>query len=171
MLLICTIILLTISSIINKKISLIKNTYNIQPGKLTYDDLSSLASPLFSKSLRITGKPDYVVKQNNKYIPVEVKTGLHFNPEKNHVYQLASYCHLIEENYRNLVTHGILVYFDTSQQFKIPFNPQLRFELESLIKEMRKTLKSGNVQRNHNSAKKCLNCSMKKHCHLKLNPS
>ncbi|MBN2604158.1 MAG: CRISPR-associated protein Cas4 [Candidatus Thermoplasmatota archaeon] len=162
---------MTISSVINKKISLIKHTYNFQSGKLTYNDLNSLASPLFSKSLRIAGKPDYVVKQNNKYIPVEVKTGSHFYPEKNHVYQLASYCYLIEENYKNMVTHGILVYSDTSQQFKIPFNPQLRFELESLIKEMRKILKNKNIQRNHNSANKCLNCSMKKYCHLKLNLS
>jgi CRISPR-associated exonuclease Cas4 len=136
---------------------------------LTYDDLSSIASPLFSRSLRISGKPDYVVKQDSRHIPVEVKTGFHYTPEKNHVYQLASYCHLIEENYKELVPNGILVYYDTSQQFTIPFNPQLRFELESLIKQMREILKGGKIERNHNSYNKCLNCSMKEYCHLKIN--
>jgi len=165
----CAIILITISIIINRKISNIKNTYKIQTGKVTYDDLNTPASPFFSKSLRISGKPDYVVKQNNKYIPVEVKTGRHFSPEKNHIYQLASYCHLIEENYQELVPYGILVYFDTSKQFTIPFNPQLRFELESIIKQMRKILTSGKIDRNHNNAQKCLNCSMKNHCDQKIN--
>lgn len=125
------------------------------------------AKPFFSKKYLLSGKPDYIIKQKNKYIPVEVKTGKHDKPQNNHIYQLAAYCHLLEENYGNIVPYGILLY-NNSTQYKIPFNPGIRFELESTIKKMRHQIKTEKIVLNHNNPNRCINCSMKKYCNSKL---
>ena len=139
----------------------------IQEGKITYSDLNAPAKPLFSQRHRISGKPDYIVKKNNHYIPVEVKTGEHHKIQKNHVFQLAAYCQLLEDNYGGFVPYGILVY-NTDQQYKIPFDPKLRFELDASIKEMRHLLKARDVRRNHDDPYRCRSCSMRSYCEIKL---
>lgn len=144
-----------------------KVEHKIQDGRITYSDLNTPAKALFSKRFRLSGKPDYIVKKNNHYIPVEVKTGEHHRIQKNHVFQLAAYCQLLEDNYGGFVPYGILVY-NTDQQYKIPFDPKLRFELESSIKEMRRLLKTKNIQRNHADPYRCRSCSMRSYCGVKL---
>ncbi len=125
------------------------------------------AKPLFSNYYKIVGKPDYIVKKNNQFIPVEVKTGVYNIPQKNHVLQLAAYCHLVEENYKNFVPFGVLVY-NKSKQYKIPFDPKLRYELEYSIKNMRNILKTRSLSRNHNDQNRCKNCSMRSYCERKI---
>lgn len=125
------------------------------------------AKPLFSNNYKIVGKPDYIVKKNNQFIPVEVKTGSYNIPQKNHMLQLAAYCQLVEENYNNFVPFGVLVY-NKSKQYKIPFDPKLRFELEHSIKNMRKILKTRSLSRNHNDQNRCKNCSMRSYCERKI---
>jgi len=124
------------------------------------------AKPLFSKRFRISGKPDYVIKKNNHYIPIELKSGSYNQPPKNHSLQLAAYCQLLEDTSAVFVPYGIIVYNDS--EFKIPFDPSIRFELESVIKKIRYSIKSGNVVLNHNDPGKCRNCSMKSYCKDKL---
>ncbi len=125
------------------------------------------AKPLFSNYYKIVGKPDYIVKKNNQFIPVEVKTGVYNIPQKNHVLQLAAYCQLVEENYKNFVPFGVLVY-NKSKQYKIPFDPKLRYELEYSIKNMRNILKTRSLSRNHNDQNRCKNCSMRSYCERKI---
>lgn len=141
--------------------------YRIQKEEITYSDLNKPAKPLFSKRYKITGKPDYIIRKNNSFIPVEVKTGKYNNLHKNHIFQLAAYCQLLEENYGGFVPYGILVY-NNNQQYKIPFDPKMRYELEAVVKEMRFTLKNNNFTRNHNDIGKCINCSMRCYCESKL---
>jgi CRISPR-associated exonuclease Cas4 len=145
----------------------IKKSNKIQRGEITYSDLNKPAKPFFSKCYRITGKPDYIIKKNNSYIPVEVKTGKHTSLHKNHIFQIAAYCQLLEENYGGFVPYGILVY-NSQQQYKIPFDPKMRYELESVIKKMRLTIKNNNITRNHDEPSKCVNCSMRIYCDNKL---
>jgi CRISPR-associated exonuclease Cas4 len=152
---------------ISKKVNKIKSINKIQDGKITYSDLNIPAKPLFSYRYRIAGKPDYIVENNNQYIPVEVKTGSHSLPQKNHVLQLAAYCQLVEETYKSFVPYGVLVY-NKSKQYKIPFNPNLRFELEHSIKDMRYILQTELPTRNHNDQNKCRNCSMRSYCEMKI---
>lgn len=115
----------------------------------------------------IVGRPDYIFEKKGLKIPVELKTGYYNNPQSNHVYQLAAYCHLIEENYNVFVPYGILVY-SNSFEYKMHFNPKVRFELENIIKNMRYSMKTNNISRNHNDGKKCISCSMRKHCNDKI---
>ena len=101
------------------------------------------------------------------FIPVEMKSGNYYEPQKNHIFQLAGYCQLLEENYGCFVPYGVLVY-SNSQQFKIPFNPKIRYELEATIFKMKNCIKSGVIERNHTDLHRCINCSMKSHCHFKI---
>jgi len=160
-------ILILLSVIAKRKATKLKMEHKIQDGTITYSDLNEPAKPFFSKRYRVAGKPDYIVKRNNRYIPVEVKSGTYNKPQKNHVLQLASYCHLLEENYRSFVPYGILVY-NNINQYKIPFDPKTRFELEKTINDMRQALKSSKIMRNHNDYYKCKNCSMRTYCNIKL---
>jgi CRISPR-associated exonuclease Cas4 len=163
-----SILVLITSRILIKKAKKLKLDNNIQEGKIIYSDLNKPEKPLFSKKYRITGKPDYIIKKDGGYIPVEIKTGNHNNAKKNHIYQLAAYCQILEDYYNCFVPYGILVYKDSSKQFKISFNPKLRFELFSIIKEMRKHLNNFPIQRNHYEIKKCINCSMRTYCNEKI---
>ncbi|MCK5458514.1 MAG: hypothetical protein KAI20_01375, partial [Thermoplasmatales archaeon] len=74
----------------------------------------------------------------------------------------ATYCQLLEETYGGFVPYGRLVYNDSD--FKIPFDPKLRFELESAITTMRNSLHYGEVELNHSDPGKCRACSMRKYC-------
>ncbi|MCK5113100.1 MAG: CRISPR-associated protein Cas4 [Thermoplasmatales archaeon] len=143
-----------------------KKKYRIPDGEITYSDLNIPAKALFSKRYRIAGKPDYIVKKNNRYIPIEVKSGSHANPQRNHILQLATYCQLIEDNYRGFVPYGIIIY--KNSDFKIPFDPKLRFELESVINKIRGSLKNEKIVLNHNDPGRCRFCSMRSYCTEKL---
>lgn len=166
-LLIISILFIGVAKIISRNVKKQKIKHKIQPGKITYSDLNKPAKPFFSNRYKIAGKPDYVIMKDNSYIPVEVKTGRRNEPQKNHILQLAAYCQLIEENYGSFVPYGILVYNNT-YQYKIPFDPKIRFELETTVKKMRKLLKTGGIERNHSKSNRCKNCSMKIYCDNKL---
>ena len=129
-----SIFFLLLSNVLKRNARKTKDKYKIQKGEIAYNDLSRPAKPLFSRKYRIAGKPDYIIKRNNHHIPVEFKSGSHSHPLKNHVLQLAAYCQLIEENYNDFVSFGVLVY-NQDNDFKIPFNPKIRFELEETIKK------------------------------------
>ena len=165
--LLISILFLKISKKVKNTIKKQKSEYNIQPGKITYSDLNKPAKPFFSKKYRITGKPDYVTITNNNYIPIEFKTGKSDQPQKNHIFQLAAYCQLLEDNYGGFVPYGILVYNNNSQ-FKIPYDPKIRYELNTTINKMRHQLRTGKIIRNHMDSNKCNNCSMRTYCNFKL---
>ena len=155
------------SKIIHRDVRNLKTKHKIQDGEITYSDLNKPGKPFFSKRYRITGKPDYIVKKKKHYVPVEVKTGIYNEPQKNHIFQLAGYCHLLEENYGGFVPYGILVYNDM-YQYKIPFDPRIRFEFESTVKNMRHAMKTGRITRNHSDSHRCKSCSMRTYCKMKI---
>ena len=121
---------------------------------------------MFSKRHKIAGKPDYIINKNNQFIPVELKSGSYINPRRNHVLQLATYCQLLEDTYKVFVPYGIIVY--NNADFRIPFDPKLRFELESVINKIRVSLETGKVELNHNDPGKCRFCSMRNYCNSNL---
>ncbi len=154
-----------LSSKINRKVKYTKKKHSIVDGKIMYSDLNVPAEPLFSPKNMLVGKPDYIVKNDNNIIPIEMKSSMSLKPWKSHILQLAAYCQLIEDTYGGFVPFGILVY-NSSQQFRITFDPKIRFELESTIKKMRYLQRTGKVARNHNDPHKCKKCSMKSHCEM-----
>jgi CRISPR-associated exonuclease Cas4 len=139
-----------------------KKSYGILEGMILYSDLNVPAVPLFSKRSRLTGKPDYIVQKKNRYIPVEVKSGGGAHPRQSHVLQLAAYCQILEDTSGVFVPEGILVY--NNVPYTIAFDPKLRFELESVMKTMRTSLRNGVIKRNHQEPGRCHHCSMKRYC-------
>ncbi len=141
-----------------------RQAYGIPAGKVIYSDLDRPAKSLFSKKLGISGKPDYIVKgRGRSLIPVEIKSGRAETPHRNHVMQLAAYCHLVEENYHRPVPCGIIVYSD-GVQHAINFDSALRSELQATVGEMKKALKHGCPDRRHNLRQKCWGCSYHDGC-------
>ncbi len=160
--------MIILSKKLKQKAKKLKIENKIQEGNIIYSDLNVPEKAFFSKRFRITGKPDYIVKKDGYYIPVEIKTGIHQKAQNNHIFQLMAYCLLLEENYNCFVPYGILVYNDSLKSYKISYDPKMRFKLESLIKEMKKSLKSDKINRNHYEIKKCIKCSLRKYCNQKL---
>jgi CRISPR-associated exonuclease Cas4 len=139
-----------------------KKSYGIPDGLIVYSDLNVPAAPLFSRRSRLTGKPDYILKKENQCVPVEVKSGKGPHPHQSQVLQLAAYCQILEDTSGEFVPQGILVY--NNVPYTIRFDPKLRFELESMMKTMRASLRSGVVKRNHHEPARCHHCSMKQYC-------
>ncbi|HIG99561.1 MAG TPA: CRISPR-associated protein Cas4 [Thermoplasmata archaeon] len=139
-----------------------KKSSGIPEGLILYSDLNVPAAPLFSGRYRLTGKPDYILRKENKCIPVEVKSGKGSHPHQSQVLQLAAYCQILEDTSGVFVPEGILVY--NNVPYTIHFDPKLRFELESVMKTMRASLRSGVIKRNHHEPGRCHHCSMRQYC-------
>jgi len=139
-------------------------------GQVIYSDTSAwqpnhqtLAAPAYY----LVGKPDYLVRQGDEIIPVEVKSGrAPAQPWDSHVLQLAAYCLLVEEALGARVTRGILHYSD--RQFTIPYTPALRSALLAVLSEMRRSLSAGDAHRNHASVKRCARCGVRQSCDERL---
>jgi CRISPR-associated exonuclease Cas4 len=143
-----------------------KDQHGIPSGTLLYSDLTTPAEPLFSRRLQLAGKPDYILRQDEHLVPVEVKTGHHTHPQPSHVLQLAAYCQLLEETSGEFVPYGILVL--NQQPTQIPFDPGLRFSLEQTMDRMRGVLRTGRVSLNHADPHRCTRCSQRQNCTVSL---
>src|SRR3990172_1962130 len=100
-------------------------------GRVIYTDTrgwNKLEKPLFYAALGLTGKPDYLIQKNGQIIPVEVKSGRAPEaPYDSHIYQLASYCLLVEKTYGKRPPHGIVHYQD--RDFAVDYTPALEQSL------------------------------------------
>ena len=139
--------------------------WNIPQGRILYSDIMQPEKSLFSSSLCLSGKPDYIVETNEHHIvPVEVKTGNHRHPKPWHIMQLIAYCQLVSEAYQKDVPYGVLVYYDSKKQFRIPFNEEYRSLLSSTIVQMHNHMMTNMVNRNHTDEMKCTQCFMRSDC-------
>lgn len=141
----------------------IRLKYNIPEAKIIYTDLDKPAKPLFSKRFKVSGKPDYIVKSGERFIPIEIKSTVAGKPYKSHILQLAAYCLLIEEEFNTLVEFGIIEYANGSQ-YRIVYDVPLKFEVRKTLAAMRDYLNSGGLERNHESLAKCRACSFREVC-------
>jgi len=93
--------------------------------------------PLFYQALGLTGKPDYLVQQNGQIIPVEVKSGRAPEaPYDSHIFQLASYCLLVEKTYGKRPPHGIIHYND--RDFAVDYTQELESKLLDILADMKR---------------------------------
>ncbi|WKZ46044.1 MAG: CRISPR-associated protein Cas4 [Anaerolineales bacterium] len=135
-------------------------------GRVIYTDTrgwSKLEKPLFYAALELTGKPDYLVEQNGKIIPVEVKSGRAPEaPYDSHIYQLASYCLLVEKTYGKRPPYGIIHYDD--KNFLVDYTFELEQSLLELITEMKRDGMKKEVARSHEQASRCKRCGFRSVC-------
>ena len=139
-------------------------------GRVIYTDTRAwgeVEKPLFSQELGLTGKPDYLVEQNGRIIPVEVKTGRTPEaPYDSHIFQVAAYCLLVEKTYGKRPPYGIIHY--PNRDFAVDYTPALESSLLDLLAELKRDETRTNVPRSHEDAARCRKCGFKKVCDQSL---
>jgi CRISPR-associated exonuclease Cas4 len=139
-------------------------------GRVVYTDTGGwgrLERPLFSRQLSLTGKPDYLVADEDKVIPVEVKSNrAPAHPYPSHVLQLAAYCLLVEECYGRRPPYGMIKYADRT--FEVDYTPELEEELLATLDCMRADLADGYADRSHEDPHRCRGCGHQQQCEQRL---
>lgn len=134
--------------------------------RIVYTDTGAwvqVEKPLFAQRYALTGKPDYIVKQNGVLIPVEVKPHRRADvPYASDVLQLAAYGLLIHEEYHIAPPHGLLKYRDAV--FQVDFTDALRKELLATLERMRKEFDARDVPRSHAESARCRACGFRQAC-------
>lgn len=149
-------------------------------GKLIYADThlwQPTVTPLFDRELGVTGKPDYIVKKGHQIIPVEIKSsrGNSTLPDS-HIYQLAAYCYLIQKEYHQKPTCGIIHYTSGTHQksntggqtYAINYTKELESGLLTTIKQIRSFENSHEPARSHHSYWRCKRCGYHSNCDQRL---
>lgn len=139
-------------------------------GRVIYTDTRSwgpVEQALYDAELGLTGRPDYLVDQAGKLIPVEVKSHpVASAPYDAHVYQLAAYCLLVQRSFGRRPDYGILHY--PNRTYAIDFTPQLEKELLRLLDDIRLQDRLKDVPRSHESARRCSGCGYRSVCDQRL---
>jgi len=132
------------------------------------DDARGKPKLFASERHGLSGRPDYVLVEGDRHIPVEVKTGrTPRGPLFSHILQIAAYCLLLEDEYGVPPPHGILRYGAASHE--IQYNEELKSLLLGKLEDMRAALRrGGGAHRNHNRPGKCFGCSRREGCPERL---
>jgi CRISPR-associated exonuclease Cas4 len=142
----------------------------IPAGKVIYVDASSwdkVEKPLYDADLHLTGKPDYLVKQGNKIVPVEVKSrNAPRSPHDSHVYQLGAYCLLVEREFKQRPSHGILHY--SNKTYAIDYTRDFENNIKDTIREMQTHMSKEPLNRSHQDEKRCQHCGYRSICDQSL---
>ena len=139
-------------------------------GRVIYTDTRSwgaVEKPLYDLDLGLTGKPDYLVRQKEAILPVEVKTGR--SPEvayDSHIFQVAVYCLLVEKTYRKRPPYGIIHY--PTRDFAVDYTPELENTLLDMLANIRRDERRTQVGRSHEDGYRCLHCGYRTVCDQKL---
>jgi CRISPR-associated exonuclease Cas4 len=139
-------------------------------GRVIYTDTRSwgtVEKPFFDADLGLTGKPDYLVEQNGRIIPVEVKSGRTPEaPYDSHIFQVAAYCYLVHKATGKRPPQGIIHY--TGRDFAVDYTPELENALLDLIAEMRINERHAEVGRSHDEEQRCRRCGFRDACDQRL---
>lgn len=144
----------------------------VPDGKIIYTDSGTWfpnQKALVAADIQLAGKPDYLVEQaDGSIVPVEVKSSnAPSEPWPGHLYQLASYCYLVESTYGIRPEYGIIQYRDHA--FAVDYTDELEDELLDIIQEMRDAIKySEDLDRDHDQSRICAACSVRKECDQRL---
>ena len=146
---------------------LARSRSGLPSGEVVYSDTggwSRVEQPLFSARLQLTGKPDYLVRQDRSVIPVEVKSGQAppGGPHPGHKYQLAASCALVTEAYGRRPDYGLIQYADRT--VTVNYTRELEAELGGLLDDMRADAESDEVSRSHHSPGRCRACGFLEIC-------
>jgi CRISPR-associated exonuclease Cas4 len=144
-------------------------------GRIIYTDTRGwgrLEKPLYDSGLGLTGKPDYLIEQGKKVIPVEVKSSrVPESPYDSHIFQLAAYCLLVDRVLGKRPPYGIIHYKDRSnatRSFAVDYTRDLEEAVVGILTEIRANEKRKEVARSHESPARCKSCGYGFVCEEKL---
>ena len=142
----------------------------LPPGEVIYQDtLARLDETLFSRRHRLAGRPDYLLRDGEWLIPVEVKTGRTPNyPYPGQVMQCVAYCALVEEHFGVRPPYGIILFEQSGKQFTIDFTPAAERTLIETLHTMRQRLQQPEVRRSHDNVAICAACGYRDRCEDRL---
>jgi CRISPR-associated exonuclease Cas4 len=147
-----------------------RRSTGLPSGRVIYSDTNrwdKVEKPLYDPISGLTGKPDYLVEENELLIPIEVKSSRAPTvPHDSHVYQLAAYCLLVERTYHKRPPYGILRYRDRT--FSIDYTAALEQELENLLDAIRLQTRRGEANRSHQEPARCSRCGYRDYCDQRL---
>lgn len=147
-----------------------QNAAGLPGGRVIYTDTrawGNVEKPLFYPALALTGKPDYLIEKNGQIIPVEVKSGrAPAEPYDSHIFQLASYCLLVEKTYGKRPPYGIIHY--ENRDFAVDYTKELENALIELLGDMREDDIRGRMDRSHEQPSRCKGCGFRDVCEESL---
>lgn len=153
-----------------RKSSVQRKEAGLPGGRIIYTDThgwGKVEKPLYYATMELTGKPDYLVQQNGKIIPVEVKSGRAPEaPYDSHIFQLAAYCMLVEKTYDTRPPYGIIHY--ENRDFAIDYTRELEDALIDLLVDMKRDEHKKEVPRSHEQAGRCAKCGYRNTCDQSL---
>lgn len=139
-------------------------------GQIIYADTRSwlpLEEPLYAADLGLTGRPDYLVEQGHRVIPVELKsTRVSQGPYDTHIYQLAAYCLLVERAYHIRPPYGILHY--PNRTYRVDFTQELENATLAILDEMRAGEHRREMPRSHEIPARCHSCGFRSVCDQRI---
>ncbi len=124
----------------------------------------SRATPVLrSERYGLSGRPDYLIEERGRVVPVEVKPRRRSaTPWPRDVLQLAAYCLLVEDQLGEPVPYGVVRYRDG--EVRVDYTPELREALLELLDEMREARETDEVHRSHEEPPRCAACSYRDAC-------
>ena len=154
-----------------EKIDKLRDDYKLGETDIeTPDGLTRETPVLKSAKFNLAGRPDYLIKDNEQRIPVEVKTGRRPKaPFFSHVLQIGAYCLLSEETFGVKPSHGQIRYGFENEPHEVKWDSDLKGLVNEKLEEMNDILKGKmEAHRNHKRVGKCNNCSRRKGCPERL---
>ncbi len=148
-----------------------RTSSGVPKGHIIYTDTGTWfphVEMLAARDVRLVGKPDYLVEEENgAIVPVEVKSGrAPSEPWEGHILQLAAYCLLVEERYGVRPEYGIIQYQDRA--FAVDYTDDLEEDLLDLLTDMRQDQFVYDLDRDHNDWRRCQRCGMNQYCEQRL---
>lgn len=143
-------------------------------GEVVYDDSGAWKKqedPLLSRRYGLVGRPDYLVTVQEKegrctqefVIPVEVKSRTRPpEPYDSHILQLATYCLLVEDHYKQRPPYGYIRYANAT--IKIPYTEMLRNKVLDAAEDIRRARGAADVARSHDQFGRCRGCGYRDAC-------
>ena len=154
-----------------EKIDKLRDDYKLGETDIeTPDGLTRDTPVLKSAKFNLAGRPDYLIKDKEQRIPVEVKTGRRPKaPFFSHVLQIGAYCLLSEETFGVKPSHGQIRYGFENEPHEVKWDSDLKGLVNEKLEEMNDILKGKmEAHRNHKRVGKCNNCSRRKGCPERL---
>jgi len=147
-----------------------RKSAGLPAGTIIYSDTNEwipVQDALYDPILGLAGKPDYLVQDREHIIPVEVKSRpVTKSPYDSHIFQLASYCLLVENNYGVRPSAGILHY--PNKTYRIDFTPRLERTTINIIDEMHAHDDRKAADRSHQSPARCSGCGFRSICDQRI---
>lgn len=116
-----------------------------------------------SSKLGLSGKLDLLIVSPQGYFPVDFKY-TRGRPHRNHVFQLAGYAILVEEEFRTQVATGFIYLAPVQKIIAIRITPQLKEKTLRLLTEIRSMIREGILPPPTEVRSRCTECEFRNYC-------